>query len=193
MKGGGECGRVDVELEVFINALDGPARAHRHGCALVHAAAGLLVDASGQRVVARVARRAGDARPVDVVNVDVADLVKAMMLLMESTISAERFIISAENLSYREVFNQIALNFQKKPPHKKVTKLIAAIVWRIEALKGYFTGKAPLLTKETAATAQAHVQFNNSKLLQQFPAFQYRPIAESIERICKELIKKHNL
>ena len=125
--------------------------------------------------------------------VDVADLVKAMMLLMESTISAERFIISAENLSYREVFNQIALNFQKKPPHKKVTKLIAAIVWRIEALKGYFTGKAPLLTKETAATAQAHVQFNNSKLLQQFPAFQYRPIAESIERICKELIKKHNL
>jgi dihydroflavonol-4-reductase len=125
--------------------------------------------------------------------VDVADLVNAMILLMESNVAAERFIISAENLGYREIFSQIALYFHKKPPHKKVTKLLAAIVWRIEAIKGYFTGNTPLLTKETAATAQACVQFNNTKLMQQFPSFQYRPITDSIERICKELIKMHNL
>ena len=125
--------------------------------------------------------------------VDVLDVVKAMILLMESDTSEERFIISAENIAYRDVFSQIAAGFQKRPPHKKVTPFLAAIVWRIEAVKGFFTGKIPLLTKETAATAQAKVRFDNSKLKQFFPAFSYTPIAGSIQRICRELIKKHNL
>jgi nucleoside-diphosphate-sugar epimerase len=125
--------------------------------------------------------------------VDVIDVVKAMILLMESNISAERYIISAENRGYREIFSLIAENFNKKPPYKKVTPFLASIVWRIEALKGMITGKAPLLTKETAATAQAKVNFDNTKLLQQLPGFAYTPIADSIHRICKELIKKHNL
>jgi nucleoside-diphosphate-sugar epimerase len=125
--------------------------------------------------------------------VDVIDVVKAMILLMESNISAERYIISAENRGYREIFSLIAENFNKKPPYKKVTPFLASVVWRIEALKGMITGKAPLLTKETAATAQAKVNFDNTKLLKQFPGFAYTPVANSIQRICKELIKKHNL
>ena len=125
--------------------------------------------------------------------VDVMDVVKAMMLLMDSNITAERFILSAENLSYREVFTQMAKNFGKKPPHRRVTPLLASIVWRIEAVKAMFTGKDPLLTKETARTAAAKVQFDNQKLKLFFPNFQYTPIHISLQRICKELVKKHNL
>jgi len=125
--------------------------------------------------------------------VDVADVVNAMILLMESNISAERFILSAENLSYREVFTQMAKNFGKKPPHKKVTPLLSAIVWRLEAIKAMFTGKDPLLTKETARTAAAKVQFDNQKLKRFFLNFQYTPVHVSLKRICGELVKKHNL
>src|SRR5215470_4882962 len=53
--------------------------------------------------------------------VDVADVVKAMLLLMDNDISGERFIISAENISYKNLFTLIADNFGKKPPHKNVT------------------------------------------------------------------------
>ncbi|MEI6584499.1 MAG: NAD-dependent epimerase/dehydratase family protein [Sediminibacterium sp.] len=125
--------------------------------------------------------------------VDVLDVVKAMVLLMESTINAQRFIISAANIGYREIFTLIAHAFHKKPPHKKVTKLIAEIVWRLEAVKSWFTKKTPLLTKETAKTARANVSFNNTKLLEQLPGFSYQPLSNSIERICKELKVMHQL
>lgn len=125
--------------------------------------------------------------------VDVKDVVRAMRQLMESEISAERFILSAENLTYRTVFSEAAKQFNKKPPYKKVTPLIAAIVWRLEAIKGKLTGKSPLLTKETAHTAQAKVYFDNSKLQQALPQFTYTPIKTSIERICGELTKMYNL
>lgn len=125
--------------------------------------------------------------------VDVLDVVDAMQLLMDSEVSGQRYIISAENVPYRAIFTQIAKAFHKSPPTRKVTPLIAAIVWRLEALKGWITGKTPLLTKETAATAQAVVHFNNTKFLEAFPSFKYRSINESIQRVCAELTERHHL
>jgi nucleoside-diphosphate-sugar epimerase len=125
--------------------------------------------------------------------VDVQDVVKAMMLLMESNISNERFIISAANLSYGELFTNIAKAFNKKTPYKKVTPFIAELVWRAEALRSSFNGHQPLVTKETARTARAKVYFDNSKLLQFLPQFQYTPMQESIMRICNEYKTMHNL
>jgi nucleoside-diphosphate-sugar epimerase len=125
--------------------------------------------------------------------VDVADVVRAMVLLMNSTENAERFILCADSLPYKEVFTEMARNFSKKPPHKKVTPLLSAIVWRWEAVKAKFTGKDPLLTKETARTAAAKVRFDNSKLPLRFPGFQYTPIEISLKRICGELKEMHNL
>jgi nucleoside-diphosphate-sugar epimerase len=125
--------------------------------------------------------------------VDVEDVVKAMIQLMESNISGERFILSAANLSYGELFSLVAKTFNKKIPHKKVTPLIAELVWRTEALKSSFNNHQPLVTKETARTAQAKVFFDNSKLLQFLPQFNYTPIQQSISRICSEYKKMYNL
>jgi dihydroflavonol-4-reductase len=119
--------------------------------------------------------------------VDVKDVVKAMIALMESTITAQRFIISAENKTYQQVFNVIANAFEKKQPSKIVTPLIAALAWRVEAIKSWFTKKEPLLTKETTKTALAKVTFDNSKLLQHLPNFWYNKIEDTITRVCKEL------
>ena len=124
--------------------------------------------------------------------VDVRDVVKAMMQLMNSPVTAERFIISAENRSYDDVFNLIAKAFGKKPPHKKVTRGIAKMVWRLEAVKSYFTGKDPLVTRETAATAMAKVHFDNRKLTRFLPGFTYRKIEESIADTCHVLQQKLN-
>lgn len=125
--------------------------------------------------------------------VDVLDTVNAMIRLMESEASAERFIISAENIAFKEMFTMIANAFGKKPPHKIVSPLLAKLIWRIEAFKSFFTGKRPLLTKETADTAQQKVYFDNSKLLQQLPGFAFRPMQETVERICRELKEKYGL
>ncbi len=125
--------------------------------------------------------------------VDVQDVVSAMVQLMDSSIVAERFIVSAENSSYQQLFTQIAIAFKKQPPHKKVTSFLAAIVWRLEALKAMFTNSKPLLTKETAHTAQTKINYDNSKLLKVLPSFTYTSLPNSIERICKELQVRYQL
>ncbi len=124
--------------------------------------------------------------------VDVKDVVKAMVALMNSDISAERFIISAENRTFADAFGLIAKAFNKKPPHKKVTPLLAKIVWRLEAVKSFFSGKDPLLTKETAATAMAKVSFDNSKLKNSLPGFTYRKMEDSIAETCAALQQNIN-
>ncbi len=125
--------------------------------------------------------------------IDVKDLAKAMIALMDSDIHAERYILSAWNVTYRKVFDEVAKNFKKKKPTKEVTKFIAAFVWRLEYLKSIFTNKNPLITKETAATALAKVNYDNSKLLNALPNFKYSEFEQSVERICEELKTKYQL
>jgi hypothetical protein len=60
-------------------------------------------------------------------------------------------------------------------------------------LKSWFTGKDPLLTKETARTASAKVTIDNSKLLKYLPGFSYSSVNSSLQRICAELQEKYNL
>jgi nucleoside-diphosphate-sugar epimerase len=125
--------------------------------------------------------------------VDVKDVSNAMTALMKSDISAQRYIISGHNTSYRTIFNLIADAFKVPRPSKKVTPLLAAIVWRLEAVKAFFTGSSPLLTKETTLTAQAVVNFDNTKLLKALPDFSYTPLEETINRVAAALTVKYNL
>jgi dihydroflavonol-4-reductase len=124
--------------------------------------------------------------------VDVRDVVQAMIQLMDSDISNQRFILSATDKSYRDVFNLIAVGFGKKKPAKKITPLLAQLVWRVEAIKTFFSGKEPLVTKETAYTALNHMNFDNSKLKNFLPGFSYRPIEQTIADICASLQQKLN-
>jgi dihydroflavonol-4-reductase len=125
--------------------------------------------------------------------VAVQDVVLAMQQLMQSSIENERFIISGINCTYQHTLNTIAKGFNKKPPHKQVTPLIAAIVWRLEKVKSFFTGKEPLITKETAATALTNVAYDNSKSLQQIPDFIYSDFEEAVGGICEEFKLKYSL
>lgn len=125
--------------------------------------------------------------------VDVRDVASAMIMLMNSKISGERFILNSENLSYEEIFSLMAKGFGKNPPPNKVTPFLAEVVWRLEAIKSLFTGKKKLLTKETARTAQASVKYDNNKFLNAFSPFFFTPIAKSIAFTCATLKEKYHL
>jgi dihydroflavonol-4-reductase len=124
--------------------------------------------------------------------VDVRDVARAMINLMDSDVINQRFILSAENKSFKEAFTLIAKAFGKKPPHKKVTPLLASIVWRLEAVKSLFSKQAPLVTKETTASALAKINFDNTKLNKFLPAFRYIPIEETVTHTALALQQKLN-
>jgi nucleoside-diphosphate-sugar epimerase len=125
--------------------------------------------------------------------VDSRDVAKAMILLMDSEITNQRFILNAENISYKNLFSEIANGFGKKPPHKKVTRLLAALIWRIEALRSYFTGREGLLNRETVYKALSTVYFDNTKIKNSLPGFFFRPIKETISDTCEALRQLNNL
>ncbi len=124
--------------------------------------------------------------------VDVRDVARAMIMLMASDISSQRFIVSAENARFKNVLGMIAKGFNKKPASRKVTPLLAGIIWRLEALKYRFTGKAPMLTKETAATAMATQKFDNTKLRKWLPSFSFHALPDTISYTCAALQQKLN-
>lgn len=123
--------------------------------------------------------------------VDARDCAEAMVRLMEKDISGERFILSAENRTYREVLTAMALAMDAKPPYRKARPWMAEGIWRLEALRSLFSMHEPLMTKETAKTGQAKAFFDNSKILKALPGFSFRTLEETIEETCKALKKKY--
>ena len=112
---------------------------------------------------------------------------------MEGNISGERFIVNGANISYKDLFDQIADGFGVARPTRKVTPLLAEFVWRYKYLKGKLTGKASILNKSTARTSLAICEYDSSKLLSSLPEFTYTAMAQTVSQTCRELIEKYRL
>jgi dihydroflavonol-4-reductase len=125
--------------------------------------------------------------------VDVQDVCKAMIALMHSNIVGEKFILNQGNYSYQYIFTSIATAFGKKPPTRFASEWMSEIVWRLFFIKKIFTGKTPLITKETAYTANQIFEYDNAKLLKALPEFSYQALENSLERICKYYDSDKNL
>src|SRR5690606_10678318 len=92
--------------------------------------------------------------------VDVEDVARAVVLLLEAPVKGERFILNGDNWSYRNLFNAIADAFGKKRPHRKATPFLAGIAWRAAALWGRLSGSPTMLTRETARISQSETRFS---------------------------------
>jgi dihydroflavonol-4-reductase len=93
--------------------------------------------------------------------VDVRDVCRSMILLMNSTIKNERFIVSSDNVSFRA----------------------------FEALRSFFTGSRPLITKETARSASQCYFYSSEKIIRE-TGFSFISIPESIKETCAVFISR---
>ncbi len=118
--------------------------------------------------------------------VDVEDVAKAMILLMESKIRSERFIINAENWPYKKLFTEIANNFNTKPPQTKAKPWMLEIAWRASAIGTVFTGKKMGVDKISAQAASRVQDYDNRKIIAA-THIKFKPVSLSIEEICAVL------
>jgi nucleoside-diphosphate-sugar epimerase len=125
--------------------------------------------------------------------VDVRDVVKAMVLLMEEknfgTAKNQRYLLNAENLSYQDVFFQIADALEKPRPKYFASNLLLQFVWRAAKSVSLLTRKPALITRETVANSNVIYKFDGSKITRQFN-FGYRPISETIQQTAAFLKKE---
>ena len=124
--------------------------------------------------------------------VDVRDVADAMILLMESDIIAERFIISGTNESFLKVTNAIADCLGKKRPQKKASPLLAKFLYKLEWLRTKVNRAEPFLTKETAESAFRKVSYDNTKFLKYFSHYKYHSLNDTINECCSLLQQKLN-
>lgn len=120
--------------------------------------------------------------------VDVKDVVRSMILVMKENKFGERFVISVDNISYRKLFTLMAKYLNKKPPYIPCKTWLGEIAWRFFRLKAKFTDQKPLITKETARTANSKHYYSSNKLINA-TAFQFTPFEQTIKEIC-EIFKK---
>ncbi|MCK4569125.1 MAG: NAD-dependent epimerase/dehydratase family protein [Bacteroidales bacterium] len=122
--------------------------------------------------------------------IDARDIARAQIFLMESKVKNEKFVVSAENLGYREVLKMIADGLEKPYPGIKVNKTMALMARYFFKIKSLLTGKDPLITKETARTAMRTYNYNSEKFTS-LSGMKYIVISDTINSICS-IYKKNN-
>lgn len=122
--------------------------------------------------------------------IDVKDVVGAMIKLTESDISGEGFILNAENLTFREVFDMIAENLGRKKPHIYANNFMLHTVKTIDILRYYITGKEPRLTKHTLRSSQQWHTCSNKKLTDAID-YEFNNIQDTIKEICNIFLREH--
>lgn len=127
--------------------------------------------------------------------VDVRDVARIMILLMDSKITGERYVISSEDVSYQKMIGMIANSLRKKPPRIQLYPWMAEIAWRLDHLMSLL-GKSPKFTREIARSAFNRFYFDNSKI-RKLLDYQFITIEESVADTAKiflsEQKKKQNI
>lgn len=122
--------------------------------------------------------------------IDVRDLSKAMIMLMESDISGERFIVSAENCSYQQIFDYMAKYLGVPAPKINVPPSLTDIAWRVEAVRSFIMRTKPEVTREMATTTAQVYTYSNEKIKKAI-GFDFKPIEQSIKETCEIFMKEH--
>ena len=120
--------------------------------------------------------------------VDVRDVVRFMVQLMESDITSERFILNGENLSFKSILSNISKSLNTKAPYIKVTPFIRETAWRIAYGVSKITGSSPFITKQTARSSARSFIYENDKSLSAFP-FSYTPIQQTIQQTGEQFLE----
>ena len=120
--------------------------------------------------------------------VDVRDVVKAMILLMDeqrfSEVKNQRFILNAGNLSYQDFFNKIADGLNKPRPRNFASDIKLHIAWRMARAGSFFTGKPPVITRETLSGTNQKNNYSGEKITRTI-GFNYKSLDSSIADIAE--------
>jgi len=126
--------------------------------------------------------------------VDVKDVVKVMILLMDKTnfetAKNQRYLLNSENLSFQNVFSQIANALGKPEPKINASGFLLNLGWRAAKIASLITRKPSMITSEIVANSNMIFNFDGSKISKTFD-FKYQPISKSIQQTASYL--KHDM
>ncbi|MFB9051695.1 NAD-dependent epimerase/dehydratase family protein [Formosa undariae] len=117
--------------------------------------------------------------------VAVQDVVNIMILLMDSEIKNESYILVSEHWSFKQFLQRIATHLSVALPKKEIQPWQAELGWRLDWLRNKITGKNRFLSKQMAQTINSKSVYSNSKITSLLQ-YNWTPIEASIQTVSKQ-------
>jgi len=122
--------------------------------------------------------------------VDVRDVVEIVWQVYSRNISGEKYIANAGSIPIKQLFDQIAVRFQKKSPSIRINPLILSTAAFLEELRSRLVGSEPLITRQSAKVTKENFYFQNQKAIQQL-AISFRNLDETLDWCCQHYLQAY--
>lgn len=117
--------------------------------------------------------------------VALADVVAALLTVLERDTDGDRFLLNAANMPWKEILERIAKSIGKKPPTLSVASWQSALLWPLEKVRAKLAGGKPLITRESHRNVQANFRYDGSGF-ENLTGKAYQDIGTVIEKIGKD-------
>lgn len=121
--------------------------------------------------------------------VDVRDVARATVQLLDYNYPGERFILNGGSLPLADFFSALAVRFRKKAPSVKLNMTLAKLIAFLESIRAGITGADPLITSETARLAGTKFHYQ-SKKIEKHLNFRFQTIEQTLDWCCEYYINK---
>jgi nucleoside-diphosphate-sugar epimerase len=123
--------------------------------------------------------------------VGVEDVAEIMIQLMKSEITENRFILTSENISYRDLFEKIAAGLGKKLPQYNAGPLLRKIVVLTDAFAAKLTGKSRRFSDDFARLAGLQVKYDSTKITKILNV-EFTPLSDCINKTCTFFLSENH-
>ncbi|MFO7656845.1 MAG: NAD-dependent epimerase/dehydratase family protein [Bacteroidales bacterium] len=123
--------------------------------------------------------------------VDVRDVARIMVMLMQSDISGEQFLISSENLRFKELLEIISELTGNKKPYIYASPVLTNLAQKINSFVSTFTGNSPAITKDSAKIAHKTFLYSSEKVKRRL-GYEFIPVTESLRFTIEKYLSELN-
>jgi dihydroflavonol-4-reductase len=118
--------------------------------------------------------------------IDVSDVVRPMLMLMNKGLYNERFILNSENVHFKDFFSTIAASLHRPLPNRQLGKFTMNL---FKTLNNIFSNQKISSTMVTHAT-EVH-QFSNKKICNRLP-YSFKPVKYTIAEVSTFYLNERN-
>ncbi|WNH08337.1 NAD-dependent epimerase/dehydratase family protein [Thalassobellus suaedae] len=121
--------------------------------------------------------------------ISIDDVISIMIQLLKSDIVNERFILVAENWTYKQFLQTLAKSVDANIPEKLASKRLLKVAWKLDWLKSKVTGKRRQLTKQIAYSLSSKKNYSSNKI-ETTLNYTYKDVNKSIIEIGNLYLKQ---
>jgi nucleoside-diphosphate-sugar epimerase len=125
--------------------------------------------------------------------VDVRDVARIMIVLTDSQLTGERFILNAGNITHQHYLNLLAKAMGRPRPGKVISPLLARIGVIAELILSVLKGTTPRINLRTLEIASEKLAYSNARIIDKL-GVHFIPIEESVQVMVQHFLaeKKAN-